>query len=268
MVLLESSNSPILKSAVVFLLAIRMASGWGPEGHKITGRIAEKYLTSRAKRAVGKILGPDRNLPGITNIADEVRAKKPETGPWHYINIPITETVFDRAKYCPQGQCVVAAIERARDRLKSPGGSADERYEALYNLVHFLGDIHQPLHAGDRGDRGGNEVKVELLGQPSNLHRVWDSGLLDTLHGDWEVLSNRLGKISRAKRRTWSGGTPQSWAMESHDLARDVAYRFETPGSGPVLLGDDYVKRSLPVAEQRLAQAGIRLAHVLNQVFR
>ena len=247
-------------------MVCRAAHGWGPDGHKIVARIAERHLEAKAARAVRQILGPDRKLADIASIADDVRNE--QTGPWHYVNIPISSSVFEGALYCPNNHCVVGAIERFRDQLKAPGTSPQAAFEALYNVVHFVGDMHQPLHCGDRRDRGGNEVKVEFLGKPTNLHRVWDSGILDFLHMDWEILARKLGKISKSKRSAWSRGSVESWAMESHDLARDVAYRFQTPASGPVVLGEAYARRGGPVVRRQLAKAGIRLAYVLNQVYR
>jgi hypothetical protein len=241
--------------------------GWSADGHRIVAQIAESHLDPRAAAAVQQILGPDRHLADISSRADDMRNEQKETAPWHFVNIPIGASAFNRALYCPANQCVVGAVERFRDQLKARS-SLQASYEALYNVVHFIGDLHEPLHGGDRGDRGGNDVNVEFLGKPTNLHRVWDSGILEALDRDWEYWARKLGKISRVNTSAWSRGTVVDWAMESHDLSRDVVYRFEQPSSGSAVLGKAYLRRGSPVVQQQLAKAGIRLAYVLNEVYK
>jgi len=243
------------------------AGGWGPDGHKITGRVAEWHLDPKAAEAVRKILGPNRSLADISNEADEVRTRRPETAPWHYVNNPIDQKGLNREKFCPAKQCVVGAIERFTEVLKNSGATPQARYEALYFLVHFVGDLHQPLHSGDRRDRGGNDVKVEFLGTTSNLHRVWDSGILLQKKLDPAILAQQLNaSISGAQKRAWSAGTPESWSLEAHQLARQVAYRFRYSRTGPVVLAVPYLRRSAPMVERQLSRAGIRLASLLNQL--
>lgn len=257
----------IAKLAILFLLAAPWAWSWGQEGHRITAQIAERHLSSKALAAVRQILGPNRSLADIANLADEVRNQHPETAPWHYVDIPLTATSLDRAKYCPNDQCVIGAIERFQRELAAPGLSPERRYEALYYFVHFVGDLHQPLHCGDQGDRGGNDVQVKFQGELMNLHQVWDSGIIKSMQLDGEKL-RRLGKISRRRRRAWARGTPEQWAMESHDLARDVAYRFPEPVKDSVMLDQNYERRAASVVRTQLAKAGYRLAYALNQIYR
>jgi hypothetical protein len=226
-------------------------------------QIAEQNLTVRAAEGVRQILGPDRHLADIANISDDVRGQHPETGPWHYVDIPLSATSFNRDRYCSNGNCVVAAIERFRSELQMPGLSPERRYEALYNLVHFVGDLHQPLHSIDN-DRGGNDVKVEFLGKETNLHSVWDTGLIADMGATWEALARKLGRVSRSRKSAWSSGTPEEWAMESHGLGREV-YRFQRPASGLVLLDKRYERRGQAVVRRQLPKAGVRLAYLLNQ---
>jgi hypothetical protein len=265
----NASVPRLLRLLLVCLLAGRAIYAWGSAGHKVVAQIAETRLDPQAAAEVRQILGPDRSLVDIANLADDVRDRRPETEHWHFVDIPLDATAYDPARDCPGGQCIVGAIERFRRELATPGLPLETRFDALYNLVHFVGDLHQPLHCVDHHDRGGNDLKVEFLGKPGNLHRVWDSGILDwILHyrpGRWELLARRLGRISRTEQAAWSGGSPEQWAMESHDLARDVVYRFPRTPSGPVALGRAYVQRSAPVVREQLAKAGIRLAYLLNQ---
>ena len=244
-----------------------LAQAWGRDGHRIVGQIAEAHLSPKAAAAVREILGPERHLADIANIADEVRNQRPETEPWHYVDIPLEAKAFDRARDCPADNCIVGVIERFEAEIRSPGLSPERRYEALYNLVHFVGDLHEPLHCSNHDDHGGNDVKVKFLGQETNLHSVWDTRVIQNTHQTWETLARRLGKVSRGRRAAWSNGTPEEWALESHDLARDVAYRFRPPAQGPVVLDKAYERRAEAVIRQQLAKAGIRLAYILNQAY-
>lgn len=259
----------LFQSLWIGLVLGRSLLAWGSAGHKIASQIAEAHLDPQAAAAVGQILGSGRHLADIANLADDVRDRRPETEPWHFVDIPLDAASYDPARDCPRGECLITAIARFQADLARPGLSPPARYEALYNLVHLVEDLHQPLHCEDNHDRGGNDVPVELLGKAGNLHRVWDSGILDWMlryHRDrWEFLARRLGRISRTEQSMWSRGTPEQWAMESHDLARDVAYRFHRPAAGPVVLGMAYVRRAAPVVRRQLAKGGIRLAYLLNQ---
>jgi hypothetical protein len=138
---------------------------WGREGHEINAMIAEQRLQPEARETVTTLLG------GTTFIeasmwADEVRAK--ETAVWHYVNIPIDEESYDADRHCPKQQCVIAQIERFRHVLSNPAADFGKRQKALKYLIHFVGDLHHPLHPGDNHDRGGNDVQVEFLGQTIN----------------------------------------------------------------------------------------------------
>ena len=241
-----------------------IALGWGPEGHRVVARIAELHLSRDAAAAVARILGPGRRLPGVASIADDVRNQK--TAPWHYVNIPVDGS-YDPARHCPAGQCVIAAAERAREALKNPSADLRSAFEALYNLTHFIGDLHQPLHCGDRSDSGGNDLKVKLGGLRTNLHRVWDVHIPDIKPQDVEHLSRRLGRVAQAQRAAWSAGSPASWCLESHELSRNVVYRFRGTHE-PVVLDAAYRRRGARVAQEQLAKAGLRLAAILNEIFR
>src|SRR5262245_53815324 len=151
---------------------------WGSEGHRLVARIAEAQLTETTRAQVAAILGPNRTLVSIATWADDVRRQRAATAPWHYINIPITEAHLNMSRDCPGNDCVVAKISQLQKALQDPATVPEARAEALMFLVHFIGDIHQPLHCGDNHDHGGNEVQVELAGRPMNLHSAWDSGMI------------------------------------------------------------------------------------------
>jgi hypothetical protein len=216
---------------------------------------------------VSEILGPGRRLADIANLSDDARKERPATAPWHYVNIPFDAEGFYRPRDCPEDQCVIGAIERFRDELRKPGLLPEARFEALFHLVHFIGDLHQPLHCLAR-DHGGNDLQVVFLGRPNNLHRVWDTELIRYLDPSPERLLEKLSAIPATSERVWTGGTPESWALESHRLARGVAYRLGRKTHQGVVLDRSYARRATPVVTQQLQKAGIRIAVVLNNVFR
>ena len=258
----------IWRVALLLVLTAPLALPWGVDAHRLTARIATLHLETKAAAAVAEILGPGRTLADIANVADDVRKTQPTTAPWHYVDIPFDAEGFDRRRDCPGDQCVIAAIERSREELKNPGLRPEARFEALYNLVHFIGDVHQPFHCITRHDHGGNDVNVLLLGRHTNLHQVWDSGILRYLEPSPELQFEKLSQISPANLRVWSGGTPETWALESHRLAREFGYRFAGNSHGEVVLGRPYARRAAPIVERQLQTAAIRIAVVLNNIFR
>lgn len=234
---------------------------WGGTGHRVVARLAESRLTPTARARVRDLLG-NQSMAEVASWADSVRPGRPVTAPYHYVNIPIAEGAFNPARHCPGGDCVIVAIEYYRRVLADPGAPRGERAEALKYLIHFVGDLHQPLHAGDNHDRGGNDIQVSFLGRQSNLHRVWDSQLLESMGAGEEDLVGRLGpRVDVLLAGERSGGAVAGWAMESHDRARDHAY-----GTLPAsrILSETYGSAQASVVEEALALAAARLARLLN----
>ncbi len=148
----------LLPLLLVLLLPLDLQA-WGREGHRLIAEIAERRLNQKALAAVAALLGPGETLQSVSAWADEVRPDRKETTTWHYINIPLTAPKADYRTYCPATGCVAGIIGEMESRLRNPSLSKKERYEALKFLVHFVGDLHQPLHCGDRGDRGDRTVE-------------------------------------------------------------------------------------------------------------
>lgn len=276
--------------AVLALLAAWATplEAWGPQGHRTVGAIADRLLDPQARAQVARLLADDRdkfgNPSGRTSLeavsvwADEIRDAPGAHPSWHYDDIPVC-AAGSRQQYCPNGQCNSAQLERLIGVLADEHAPAAERNAALKWVVHLVGDIHQPLHAADNDDRGGNRVAVALAGVRTrgreNLHRAWDSELvrlalqahngqapprdIDTLAQQARDLASREGQ-----------GTPRSWAAESNSLARTVVYRYPgftcgAPPPGIVVLDGDYQLRAEPIVRERLLLAGARLAGVLNR---
>ncbi|MGE3819123.1 MAG: S1/P1 nuclease [Isosphaeraceae bacterium] len=244
------------------------ARAWGRLGHRASARLAEARLTPTALAAIRGLLEPGESLADASLWADEIRPDRPETGPWHYVNVPITAPRYED-RHCPEQGCVVGKIRDFRAILVDANASRTRRQEALRFLVHFVQDMHQPLHVGDRMDRGGNDTQVQFFGRGSNLHRVWDSGLIERAYRDDVALARDLETLASAPEAArWSLGSEREWADESLDLARR-AYR---PGSrGPALkrgarLEEPYLQEFLPMAKDRVARSGVRLAAILNAI--
>ena len=255
-----------LALALVLLLIPSSLHAWAREGHEIVAILAEQRLHPHVRDAVVALLD-DTTFIEAASWADKVRDQ--QTAPWHYVNIEITEIEYDAARVCPHDQCVIGQIERFRHVLANADGDSQKRQKALKYLIHFVGDLHQPLHAGENNDRGGTDVPVEFLGetmdpyrhQPWNLHAVWDSGILEVRDRDAHHYAARLNAwLHSQPAGAFQDGSVVDWAMESHDIARDHVYVLPDDRN----LGEKYYRANVPVVDQQLAKAGVRLAKLLN----
>jgi hypothetical protein len=219
------------------------------------------------------------SLSSISSWADQVRRTRADTYNWHFVDIPLESAAYDEARDCaptPKGDCVVAAINRCVEVLRNQAATGPERVQALMFLVHFVGDVHQPLHSSEGRtasggrDRGGNLIPVDFYGSPSNLHRVWDSGLLEHAGEGQAALVEELGLLaSTFPPETFTRASASAWATQTHQEARLHTYG-ELPrdfATTPPDLGDAYEDAELPTLKRQLALAGYRLALVLNAVF-
>ena len=247
-----------IPAVVALSFAAAPALAWGPTGHRVVGRIAERHLAPETAREVAAILGTER-LAYAGTWADDIRSDpawaKAET--WHYVTIPAGVT-YAASKKEPKGD-VLEAIARFERGLADRGASRPLRQEAIRWLVHLVGDLHQPMHVGQREDRGGNEVVVLWFGEPSNLHAVWDSGMIDRMDLSSTELAEKIDVALPAQVTSWQATSPLEWADESR-AASDPAYVL-----GDRRLSYKYLYEHTPVVERRLLQAGIRLAGLLDR---
>ena len=252
--------------AIAFVATLACAPpafAWGPLGHRIVARLAEAQLTPRAWAGARKLLALSgaHHLSDIAVWADDLRDTDPvlfqRTKRLHFVNFHSRDCIYDPPRDCRNGQCVVAAIEKYSAILADRSNSPAVRAEALAFIVHFVGDIHQPLHADYRHDAGGNDFQVRWRGRGTNLHRVWDSLMLDSTHLSAARFTDEL---AARHSRVATGGTPAEWAEESCRIDRDGGVY---PRSR--FIDQAYVQRELPIAERRLRQAGARLAELLNR---
>jgi hypothetical protein len=262
--------------STLLLLAIteRQLMAWGVQGHSIVAHIAELHLTDKAKAGIQQLLGPGGKISdaAVADWPDTIRDQRPETKPWHFVDIPYGAISYDPLRDCRGGQCVVEQTEHFARVLGDANATMVARAEALRFLVHFVGDLHQPLHCAERnGDRGGNRCKVAFLGQEGgNLHQIWDSSLVNQYQGGPDFLgyAERLStRITPDQEKAWTRGSLVDWAWEAHLAALQHAYTGVPIQKTPVNIGVGYVTGNQRVVEEQLMKAGIRLAFLLNNTF-
>lgn len=243
----------------VALLPCGAAQAWGPVGHQTVAMAARAQLTPEALAQLQDLMAlePGTTLAELATWADEHRS--PETGPWHYVNLPAGDCHYRPARDCPDGQCIVAVLD-AQLRILASRAPQSERLQALKWVVHLVADVHQPLHAGMAEDRGGNRYQLQFLLRWSNLHALWDSGLIHHMGEDAPTLAARLA------RQFWPSSpgslSVRAAAEESCRIARQPG--FYPPGN----VGQTYISANMPIVEQRLWLASARLAALLNQALR
>ena len=279
---MPKTTVPIRLAAAAALVALSPAPAlaWGKTGHRVVAAIADTQLSGLARAHVREILGPGESLVDAANWPDEMRSdpaifwQKTST-PWHYVTL--NGITYDHAP--PEGDAL-EALDHFAKVLKDPAASLADKQTALRFVIHLVGDLHQPLHAGKCCDRGGNDVKVTWFGKPTNLHAVWDSQLVDEEQLSFSELAEKLERhMSDRQLIAWWDINPRDWATESAEY-RDTLYPtaadMPKPKKGekmkkgePVLpaLSYSYVYRFTPLMEQRLSQGGVRLAAYLNALF-
>jgi hypothetical protein len=267
----------VLRAAITgaFLLCMAAQSwAWGREGHRLTALVAEQYLTPQAKAQVALLLKKE-SLADVAPWADSYRQDHAETAPWHFVDIPLAQSKFDRNRDCPVSKadpkspwrdCVTDRILYFEGRLGDTSLSPQERAFALKFLVHLIGDIHQPFHAlGDA--RGGNEIAVSFLGSSQcdsyhcNLHGVWDDMLIEEQGlSEKKYIERLLKEIKDNQWERMAGGEPTTWANISHH------YAVEAMMTNGALITREYVAEESKIVDAQLALGGLRLARVLNRI--
>lgn len=237
------------------------ASRWGQIGHRATGLIAEQYLTEKAAEEVKRVLG-HQSLAEVSTWMDEVRSdgRYDHMAPWHYVTIPEGET-YETAEKNEDGD-IIWAIDKVVNELKEGGLTSEQEAENLKVLVHLVGDLHQPLHVGNGTDRGGNDVKVEWFWESSNLHRVWDSEMIDDKQLSFTELSGFINHPTGQQIEEWQSSLVLDWAYESQDLLPQV---YDIPENKE--LSYEYSYKNWDTVEERLLKAGVRLAGLINEIY-
>jgi hypothetical protein len=240
----------LLRGIVVVLgVAICAPSfSWDDYGHRLVARVAYSKLAPHARAVVDQLLGGVEAFVHASVWADQIKSKRPETRPWHYVNIPLQAGGYDQDRDCLKANCIVSRLEYFIGVLKADE-SQDHKREALRFVIHLVADIHQPLHCANNNDRGGNDVAVVWGNRKTNLHEVWDHYVLvNTL--------NQVGEVT-------AGGGVVDWCNESHAIAQRTVYPG-LPSEGS-LVSDDYLRNAKIAATDQLAKAAARLAAVLDE---
>jgi hypothetical protein len=259
------------------LLSLSMPSlAWGPEGHRVVADVAVQHLNPKANRQIRDLLGND-DLASSSTWADEIKNERHETYSWHFVDIPWNASGFSESRDCSRSadnraasvpdrhNCVVDKILAFQRVLSDRSASRSERTEALKFLVHFVADVHQPLHAIDEA-RGGNDIhisefgQIECGGRPCNLHFLWDRGLIEHAHrSEPEYVAHIERLILQSNLQNQGVGTPEDWANESFKIAHQI---WLNDGE---LVDERYYRQNIGILDERLALAGLRLARLLNR---
>lgn len=253
------------------------AFAWGNEGHEIVGKIAELRLTPSAVAGIHDILGATTSLADVSNWADDVRRRRSETAPWHFVDIPFAATGYEPDRDC-NGEHKGCVVEAIRDQARLAGdreAGKTERLEALKFLVHFVGDAHQPLHCAERnGDKGGNLCRVQWPGEskPTKLHVIWDVHILrrnldEAQLGPIDYAGQLNARINTEQAAGWKAGTPADWAWEAHQIAVAKVYAGIPDDGSTGQITEAYIHAGQTIVDGQLMKGGVRLAAVLNDIF-
>ncbi|HLR24896.1 MAG TPA: S1/P1 nuclease [Fodinibius sp.] len=234
---------------------------WGKTGHRITGKIAADHLNKEAKKEIRRILGHE-SIAIASIWMDQIRSdpRYDYTHDWHWVTIPNGKT-YEETEKNPNGD-LIQALRRLIDELKQDKLSHTAEKRKLKMIIHLMGDLHQPLHVGTGNDRGGNDTNVEWFYEPSNLHRVWDSGMIDETKLSYTEFSRAINYATGDEIKKWSQGTILDWAYEARDLREEV---YDLPKDRQLSYRYMYIHR--PTLDLQLLKGGIRLAHVLNEIY-
>jgi S1/P1 Nuclease len=272
------------------------AFAWGDDGHKVVALIAQSFLQPDVRNRVTALLAADtddltaHDIASAATWADKFRdanfeGSRAKTRQWHFTDIEITAPDLRNACFNhpalpsgtvasngPAADCVVDKIDQFAAELADSKTDAEEQIVALKFLLHFVGDLHQPLHSSDDNDRGGNAKKVSANGlKAGNLHHYWDTEFVNLLETDAKsIASDLIGHISKEQERKWQAGSPSDWAVETFEVAKADAYGLlpEPSGRGTYQLTDEYITTATDDVAHQLSKAGVRLAFVLNKALR
>ncbi len=256
-----------MKKILLICFALAAAAnvyGWGEKGHNATARIAQKHLSCGAEREVTRLLG-GYNMAYWSSWADGLRGdgRYNFLTTWHYANADEGQT-YATAPKAPKGDVYTAVVE-CMERLRDKNSNDSLRAMYLKLLIHFMGDMHCPMHAGYASDRGGNGYQVTFRGRKTNLHSLWDSGLVDGAHvwsaAEWAENIDR--RMRRRERRELQAGTPLEWMEQTVVLSHSIYAGTPQDES----LSWDYINRFSPLVEEQLLEGGLRLARILNEIF-
>lgn len=257
----------IISIALFFYLPLQV-NGWGMIGHRVVGEIADSYLTPYAKQEVAKILGTE-SIAMASNWPDFIKSDSTMAylSPWHYLNIKGGLT-FNEVQTFLKNDTAVDAYTKINflvKELKNKKLPGDKKAAYLKLLIHIVGDIHQPLHAGRPEDLGGNRIKVLWLNVPYNLHQVWDVQLITFQELSYTEYSAAINHTTRAQRMLWQKQPVSEWVWESYQIAEKIYADVKQPEEK---LGYNYNYKFIETLNRQLLKGGVHLARLLNEIFK
>lgn len=256
------------KTTLALTLVAAMLSAnvqaFGKKGHRVTGAIAQQHLTLKAQEEIQALMGKE-TLAQASTWPDEMRSSQEEfwqatSPPWHYVSIPDGKTYQEVG--APEEGDAFTALALFRNELKDPQSSIAVKQRALRFIVHIIGDLHQPLHVGNGTDRGGNDHKVEFYWESSNLHRVWDTGLITQEDLSYSEMTEWLSaEITAQDLHRWGTTDPLVWMQESQDIRMNIYPEKDAK------LSYNYRFEHIDTLKSRLKMAGVRIALYLNEIY-
>ena len=253
-----------LFSIVLIILSLSISfdgKSWGMLGHRIIGEVASKHLNETTKLKIKSILG-NKSLAEVSNWMDDIKSDKSYDSlkTWHYVTIP-DGLKYNETNVNPKGD-VIKGINFAIKQLKLEDLDPQLEKEYLMMLVHLIGDIHQPLHVGNGEDRGGNDVKVTWFGENSNLHKIWDSEIINGKKFSYTELTNIINHPLHKETVKWQSDSVEDWAHQCMNF-RDGIYDFESGYAWEY----KYQYANWGILKIQLLKGGVRLAGVLNDIY-
>ncbi len=247
---------------LIFVFGSEKEDDWGATGHRVVGKIAAQHLSKKAQRNIDKLLD-GATLDYVSNYADDIKSdsRYRAYGPWHYINVESDQD--HRTLPTKKEGDIVQAIQRCIAVLKNPEQTKEEKQFHLKLLVHFIGDLHQPMHAGRPGDRGGNDIQLKWFGRSTNLHRLWDSDIIESHGMSYTEMAINMPQLSKAQKKYIQQQSLAIWVEESQALAAKI-YE-DTPAESRQ--GYAYRYRYLDTIRMQMLKGGLRLAGVLETIF-
>jgi len=258
-----------MKKFVAVLLVSLFSTGlfasedWGKTGHRAVGEIAGKYLSKKAEKQILKLLD-GHSLAFVANYGDDIKSDRAydHYSPWHYVNFPFGEKYETHPK-SEKGD-IIQGIEKCITVLKNANSSREDKVFHLKMLVHFMGDLHQPLHIGLADDKGGNDFQVRWFNDGTNLHSVWDYKMLDFYEMSYTEVATNTDVLSKEQVEAIKKGNVIDWMYESRVLCEDIYANTEIGEK----LSYNYMYKYMNTLRSQLQKGGIRLAKVLNEIFK
>jgi len=248
-------------TAVTGVLITLLLAAWGRTGHGTIGLIAANHLTAKAKAGVAVLLG-NESLADIASWADDNRDRS--TAPWHFINVETGLSYHEFEKQVSSNVNIYTVLVKEEGILADEKAGRNDRVDALKYIVHFVGDMHQPMHVSRAEDKGGNTIQVRYDGRGTNLHSLWDTKMLEHVGLSEAQLARNFDKATPEQIKKWQSDPQILWAWESYQISTQLYGEIEKNGRN---IDEAYYKAHMPIVEKQIEKAGIRLAGVLNAIF-